>query len=116
MELWFILIVYEIVPIVLWGLAWYYGNKFSEYPDTSKGYKSKIAKGDKEIWIYANKVASKVLGDIATLLFVLIFIGMIIIKISPVTMAFTIFILLCMSYMVIEGVIKKKIKVKRKSN
>ena len=44
MAVWQLLIIYEIIPIVLWGFAWYYENSYSQFPDTSKGFKIKCAK------------------------------------------------------------------------
>lgn len=112
MKLWVILIIYEIIPIVLWGLGWYFENSFSKYPDTSKGYKTKIAKKDRETWIYANKVAGKIFGATATMLFILIFVGILILSVHPAFIAFLIFISVCMAFMITERLVKKKIKEK----
>lgn len=51
-----ILVILEIVPIILWACGWYFENKYSKYPDVSRGYKFGSAKNSNLEWEYGNKV------------------------------------------------------------
>ncbi|MBM6862042.1 SdpI family protein, partial [Clostridium saudiense] len=82
MAVWQLLIIYENIPIVLWGFAWYYENSYSKFPDTSKGFKIKCAKKDEEIWVYANKIAGKIFNITAIALFIFIAIALVMLPIS----------------------------------
>ena len=93
-----ILVILEIVPIILWACGWYFENKYSKYPDVSRGYKFGSAKNSNLEWEYGNKVASKVFSTTGTLLFTII------------TIIFILFIVICVNFMIIEGIIKKKFK------
>ena len=105
-----ILIILEIVPIILWGCGWYFENKYSKYPDVSKGYKFGSTKNSKAEWEYGNKVASKVFSATVTLLFIIIIIARLLFDINIITVIFILFIVVCVNFMVIEGIIKKKFK------
>lgn len=107
-----ILILFEIVPIILWCLGWYFENKYSKFPNVERGYKNKLAKKDEKTWIYANKVAGKLFSTMGTLMFFVIAIGVLMFNVSPVVMSFIIFISICILLIVIEGLIKKKLKSK----
>ena len=95
-----ILVILEIVPIILWACGWYFENKYSKYPDVSRGYKFGSAKNSNLEWEYGNKVASKVFSTTGTLLF----------NINIITIIFILFIVICVNFMIIEGIIKKKFK------
>lgn len=105
-----ILIIYEIIPIALWMLGWYFENNYSKYPDTSKGYKSNKEIKDEKTWVYGNKVASKIFNITGTILFVMVAVSLLFFAMNLVLLAFIIFIVLCLDFMVIEGMIKKKFK------
>ena len=92
MAVWQLLIIYEIIPIVLWGFAWYYENSYSKFPDTSKGFKIKCAKKDEEIWVYANKTAGKIFNITAIALFIFIAIALVMLPISFIFIAVIVFI------------------------
>lgn len=105
-----ILIILEIIPIILWGCGWYFENKYSKYPDMSKGYNFGSAKNSNEEWRYGNKVASKGFSATGTLLFILIIIARLLFDTNIITVIFILFIVICVNFMVIEGIIKKKFK------
>ena len=98
-----ILVILEIVPIILWACGWYFENKYSKYPDVSRGYKFGSAKNSNLEWEYGNKVASKVFSTI-------IIIARLLFDINIITIIFILFIVICVNFMIIEGIIKKKFK------
>lgn len=110
MKLWVILFIFEILPIVLWALSWYFENKLSKYPDVKRGYKTKMSRINEKTWEYGNKVASKIYNYTANILFIIIAINIIFLKINLVFLVFIIFIVLCADYFIIERLIKKKFK------
>ena len=105
-----ILVISEIVPIILWACGWYFENKYSKYPDVSRGYKFGSAKNSNLEWEYGNKVASKVFSTTGTLLFTIIIIARLLFDINIITIIFILFIVICVNFMIIEGIIKKKFK------
>ena len=107
-----ILVILEIVPIILWACGWYFENKYSKYPDVSRGYKFGSAKNSNLEWEYGNKVASKVFSTTGTLLFTIIIIARLLFDINIITIIFILFIVICVNFMIIEGIIKKKFKKK----
>ena len=107
-----ILVILEIVPIILWACGWYFENKYSKYPDVSRGYKFGSAKNSNLEWEYGNKVASKVFSTTGTLLFTIIIIARLLFDINIITIIFILFIVICANFMIIEGIIKKKFKKK----
>ncbi|SCJ94953.1 Uncharacterised protein [uncultured Clostridium sp.] len=113
MAVWQLLIIYEIVPIVLWGFAWYYENSYSQFPDTSKGFKTKCSKENEEIWNYANKTAAKILNITAIALFIFIAITLIMLPISFIFIAIIIVISIVISLLIINIMIRRKVKYTR---
>lgn len=104
------LIVLAIIPVTLWAYGWYFENKCTKYPDTSKGYRSESVKKNEESWVYANKVASKIFSITGSILFVVIAIGSLLFDVGLVSFIFIAFILVCVDFVIIEGIIKKKFK------
>lgn len=113
MAVWQLLIIYEIIPIVLWGFAWYYENSYSKFPDTSKGFKIKCAKKDEEIWVYANKIAGKIFNITAIALFIFIAIALVMLPISFIFIAVIVFISIFIALLIINIMIRRKAKYKR---
>lgn len=113
MAVWQLLIIYEIVPIVLWGFAWYYENSYSKFPDTSKGFKIKCAKENEEIWNYANKTAAKIFNITAIALFIFIAITLIMLPISFIIIAIIVIISIFISLLIINIMIRRRAKYKR---
>lgn len=113
MTVWQLLIIYEIVPIVLWGFAWYYENSYSQFPDISKGFKIKCAKENEEIWNYANKTAAKIFNITAIALFIFIAISIIMLPISFIAIAIIVIVSIFISLLIINFMIRRKAKYKR---
>jgi hypothetical protein len=110
MKLWVILFIFEILPIILWALSWFFENKASKYPDIKNGYRTKMSRINEKTWEYGNKVASKIYNYTANILFIVIAITIMFLKINLVSLVFIIFIVLLADYFIIEGLIKKKFK------
>lgn len=110
MDTTFELILFEIIPVILWCLGWYFENRYSKFPDIKKGYKNRLAMKDEQSWIYSNKVAGKLFSTMGTLLFFIIAVAILMFSVNLVVLAFIIFICLCVLLLVIEGLIKKKLK------
>lgn len=110
MEDWIVLFIFEVIPIMLWSLAWYFENSTSNYNTSKKGYKTKGSIINENTWIYGNKVAAKIYNFTANILFFIIAINILFLKGNLLVLAFIIFIILCADYFIIEGLIKKKFK------
>ena len=71
MKFWVCLLIVELIPIFVIITGGIYETNSTKYEEKKLGYKNEYSIKSKFLWEYSNKFASKILGIIGPLLFII---------------------------------------------